>query len=360
MEDKDYILNNVNKKNVLNKTGKLLFFIFFSLIIIICSILCFYYLYQIKNLINKNKIEKSFNIETNFNYSDYERNIITKKIIKKAGFQLSLKQVYFINGILRYYRPKKCLEVGVANGGSSIIILNAIKDIKNSFLISLDLNTQLYLNTNLKTGFRVQKFFPELTKTWKLLTGDLPHKFLTKLNETFDFIFLDTTHMAPGEILNFIEVLPFLKEKAIMIIHDTLWHFSEKIKFYPSNIYLFPNIRGKKILLKNNKGIDNIGGVILYPNQRKYYLDYFLILLCFWEYIPTDNQLNDMRKFIKKYYNNNLYLQIFNLAVRYNQFAVEKHNSFLNLFNNSKYKSMMKTLGNNLKKYTNLTSNKNR
>jgi predicted O-methyltransferase YrrM len=49
--------------------------------------------------------------------------------------------IYFINGIIRKHKSKKCLEIGVFKGGSSIVILNALKDIKDSFLISLDLNS---------------------------------------------------------------------------------------------------------------------------------------------------------------------------------------------------------------------------
>ena len=53
----------------------------------------------------------------------------------------------------------------------------------------------------------------------------------------FDFIFLDTAHSAPGEILNFIELLPFLNENAILVLHEILWHFRSKIKFHPSNVF---------------------------------------------------------------------------------------------------------------------------
>jgi predicted O-methyltransferase YrrM len=183
------------------------------------------------------KKKKEFTDNINFDYINYERNIITDKIIKKAGWQLSSEAPYFINGIIRKFKPKKCLEIGVANGGSSILILNAIKDIDDSFLVSMDLNTQMYLRSNLKTGFRVKKYFPELSIKWRLFTGDLPHKFLVKLNETFDFLFLDTAHLAPGELLNFIEVLPFLKEKAIIILHDILWHFYTKLKIHPSSVF---------------------------------------------------------------------------------------------------------------------------
>ena len=72
---------------------------------------------------------------------------------------MSKKQYSFINGIIRKHRPKNCLEVGVAQGGSSVLILNAIKDINGAKLISLDLNNNFYLDPNYKTGYRVTRFF---------------------------------------------------------------------------------------------------------------------------------------------------------------------------------------------------------
>ena len=44
----------------------------------------------------------------------------------------------FLNGIIRKYKPKKVVEIGVAQGGSSVVILNAIKDIPNAKLYSID------------------------------------------------------------------------------------------------------------------------------------------------------------------------------------------------------------------------------
>ena len=107
------------------------------------------------------KKQIKLNNKKNFEYQKYERNFITQKMIDYAGWQLTINQVYFLNGLIRKIKPKNCLEIGVANGGSSILILNAIKDIKDSFLISLDLNNQSYRNSSLKTGNRVESFFPE-------------------------------------------------------------------------------------------------------------------------------------------------------------------------------------------------------
>ena len=35
----------------------------------------------------------------------------------------------------------------------------------------------------------------------------------------FDFLFLDTVHLAPGELINIIEALPFLNDEAIVVLH---------------------------------------------------------------------------------------------------------------------------------------------
>ena len=148
--------------------------------------------------------------------------------------------------------------------------------------------------------------------------------FLQKLRMNFDFVFLDTAHMSPGEILNIIEILPFLNENAIVIIHDIIWHFMEENpsafkRFSSPSLHLISSLYGDKIVIKNDKGIENIGAAFLYKNQKQHYLDYFLLLLSHWEYIPTEKQLKEIRIFIKKYYKNDLYLLIFDISIKNNK-----------------------------------------
>ena len=51
----------------------------------------------------------------------------------------------FLNGIVRKFRPKKIVEIGVAKGGGSSIILNAIQD-EGAHLYSIDLsNNKTYI-----------------------------------------------------------------------------------------------------------------------------------------------------------------------------------------------------------------------
>ena len=275
-----------------------------------------------------NKIFDNYN---NFDYFNYQNDIITKKIINKSEWILTLDQAYLINGLIRKHKPKNCLEIGVANGGSSILILNAIKDFPESSLVSIDLYT--FTTKTKKIGYNVEKNFPELMKKWKLFLGDMPHKFLSKLNIKFDIVFLDSAHITPGEFFNFIEILPFIKDRAIIILHDIVWHFykilGNNIKYnkiiYPTQINLMSSLIGKKILFKSNENhLMNIGVVFLDNNQKKYYLNYFLLLVNIWSYLPTDRQLNEFRDFIIKYYNDTILLKIYDNSDFFNKKVYNK------------------------------------
>ena len=61
------------------------------------------------------------------------------------------------------------------------------------------------------------------------------------------------------------------------------------------------------------------GAVFLYLNQEEHYLDYFLLLLNFWEFIAKSNHINDLRPFISKYYNDRIYINVFDEDVRENK-----------------------------------------
>ena len=365
----------IQTKNISNskKTKKIhSFLILFIIIFIIIGIIIYHKIYKYnKNRIKINNVSNSVNnfsdrnntaITTekkdilNFDFENYENNIITDKMKKEAGWIMSQREANFINGIIRKIRPINCLEIGVASGGSSILILNAIKDIENSNLISLDLNKQLFLNQTKRTGHRVNEYFPELMKKWKLFTGDLPHKFLSKLNIKYDFLFIDTAHITPGEILNFIEALPFLNENSVIVIHDLLWQYFRKIevksKFYPASIILMPAIYGDKVLLGGqNEEVNNMGAVFLYPHQENHYLDYFLLLLNFWEYMPTDKQIKDLRAFIKNYYKKGLYLKMFDKAISENKKIINSSIEDINKLDSERLKILVNVIGR--KNYTN-------
>ena len=284
------------------------------------------------NFLNIKDYKQKFDI--NFDFIHYENDVITEKMKKNAGWILSDEQAEFINGIIRKKKPKNCLEIGVARGGSSILILNAIKDWPNSKLISIDLFDK-YKNKSI--GYNVKEKFPELLKKWNLFLGNMPHIILSELKLKFDFVFLDSAHISPGEIINLIEILPFLNENAIIILHDIEWHLNRalrtnltlyKAKIMPTQIYLMSVLNGDKIIPRNNlKDFFNIGAIYLSKNQKQYYLNYFLLLMTVWEYMPTDVQLNGLRDFIIKYYKDEVLLKIFERTVYFNKKFFKKLNN---------------------------------
>lgn len=100
-------------------------------------------------------------------------------------------------------------------------------------------------------------------------------------------------------------------------------------KMHPSNILLMTALYGDKVIIKNkNKTIENIGAIRLYSNQKKYYLNYFLLLMTPWEYLPNYNHINDLKIFIKKYYKKQIYLDLFNKAVEENKIYIKNCKQF--------------------------------
>lgn len=113
-------------------------------------------------------------------------------------------------------------------------------------------------------------------------------------------------------------------------MHDTMFHLPtnryyrpREVKFHPSQIYLFTSLAGHKIIIEDeNKRAENIGAVFLFSNKEKYYLNYFLLLLTPWEYMPTKAQIEELRSFIIKYYKNDEFLLLFNRAVKENEIYI--------------------------------------
>ena len=89
----------------------------------------------------------------------------------------------FLNGLVRKFKPKKVLEVGVHRGGSSIIILNAIDDIEDSKLYSIDINPEEIV------GECVNKYFQNLSKKYTLFKGNIASAFMEQIGNDIDMAF---------------------------------------------------------------------------------------------------------------------------------------------------------------------------
>jgi predicted O-methyltransferase YrrM len=297
-----------------------------SLIYIFLITLVIYLFFKKKNYINNRKEIKIY-------FDKYEVKIyneLKEKLQKTNCSQMWNNQREFLNGIIRKFRPKKILEIGVALGGSSIIILNAIKDIKNAYLYSID------LNNNIRIGHCVPKFFPEFLNKWSLYKGNIAAKFIESIGGNIDMVLIDSAHFEPGEIIDFLIVLPFLKEGAIVCFHDIgnqitkAGYKNSRKEWAPYLIYNI--IRGKKYLPSGNQILTHdIGAIKLENNQYKYIHDYFRVLGGQWQYFPKEMHINLLRKLFNKYYDKDC-LIMFEETVSFNRKFV-RNNPMKNLYN---------------------------
>jgi predicted O-methyltransferase YrrM len=207
------IERNINYSRYSKKDLSFNFFSFIKFLYILLSlILLIILLIKIK----EEKNGENRNLVKYIDLDKYETNIYNNINNNKlfSCSRMEGNQREFLNGVVRKFKPKKILEIGVAEGGSSIIILNAIKDLKNSHLFSID------LSKNEMIGYCVKNLFNNLSNKWSLYTGNIPAKFMKKIGKNIEMAFIDSAHLEPGEILDFLIILPFLKEEAIIIFHD--------------------------------------------------------------------------------------------------------------------------------------------
>jgi len=246
----------------------------------------------------------------------------------KGIIEFTLEEQKFLNGLIRKFKPKKIVEIGVSAGGSSSLILNAIKDIPNAKLYSFDRYNEWYRNSSKKVGWLVKEKFPYLIDKWSLFTGVNTAECIESIGNNIDFALIDTVHFTPGEMLNWLEILPFLKEEAIVVIHDTFYMFDNKFKTKKiinfSNNQLLCYIRGSIILPSYGTKIfnRNIGALKLAKNQKQYYKIYFLALGNQWQYFPDEKDLEILRNHFKKYYGVKL-VEIYNDAVEKNKYRAK-------------------------------------
>ena len=233
--------------------------------------------------------------------------------------EMSHEDRAFLNGIIRKTKPKTIVEIGVSAGGSSCVILNAIRDMSGAKLYSFDYNTIWYRDKNdrringRKTGFLINQIVPDFAGKQHLHTGGVPCKYFHVLPETgVDICFIDTVHENPGEHLNILEILPRMRKNGIIIYHDTAYHISPKrLDGTGTTNHISVNtLNGKRILLKPRAFIPNIGAIILDENIENMLFPLFANISLPWLYKITCDDFAEMLKHFLKYYPKDL-VQIF-------------------------------------------------
>lgn len=244
----------------------------------------------------------------------------------------------FLCGMLKTCRPKKILEVGVAAGGSTAIILQALEDIGEPYeMHSIDLREKHEVYTAEDIGF-----LATFAKENNLLNPDGmrgKHEFhlgkylpqiIDSIGGDIDFVILDTVHFIPGEALDFLAMLPYLKDGAIVVLHDVALNQYKHQKIWCEAYAtgaLFSTVTAEKFL-NFIPELDSFSGNVrsAYPNiaafkvneQTRLNVDnVFLILTLNWYYAPSNAEIKIYREFYKRHYSEDL-VDIFNETAKMN------------------------------------------
>ncbi|MBN2753175.1 MAG: class I SAM-dependent methyltransferase [Rhodospirillaceae bacterium] len=220
--------------------------------------------------------------------------------------EMSDRELAFLCGLLRRKRPEKVLEVGVAAGGTSAVILKTLNLLGGKArLHSVDLSFRAYRRTECETGYLVAEKLPELRQNWDLRTGGSVDAFVDDIGDGIDFCILDTVHRLPGELLDFLAILPYLKNGAVVVVHDTQLHLIKPEFPTYATCALLSVVAAEKIIVKDskrNEGVANIAAFIVTEDTRKYIANVFSAFMLPWAYMPSDQILSDVLAGMEKHY----------------------------------------------------------
>lgn len=222
----------------------------------------------------------------------------------------------FLAGLLYKFKPKKIVEVGIAAGGTTAIILQTLEDIKSLdssydyLLFSVDLSESYYRDQSRVSGFLGDQMASIIgTNNYKKMTGKVLPERIEEIGGEIDFVILDTVHALPGEVLDFLAIFPFLSSNAIICLHDLTYHYNSLMtENRCSNSVLFNAIVGNRIIdMEQKQSIDeveypNIGAVQITEDTGKYIDGIFCSLTLNWSYVPEQKQLEIYQEHYQRYY----------------------------------------------------------
>lgn len=193
---------------------------------------------------------------------------------------ISVEESYFLYNIIKTFNPKNIVEIGVASGWSSSIILKAVNELMLSNpnadyqFRGIDTDTKCYYDRSLEIGYAIDEVLP--VEAYK---GQI----LSRSNGVFamedecvprevDLIFIDANHKHPYPAIDLLVSLPFLKDNGVVVLHDTNLPLINQD--FPSHgaKYLFEAIetqfRFNCPATRQDNEISNMGAFVLSDRER--------------------------------------------------------------------------------------------
>lgn len=260
----------------------------------------------------------------------YDPRVEVEKTIQDADklIEMSKFESAFVCGLIKENRPGKIVEVGVAAGGTTAVILQCLDMLDmndETEFYSVDLNPEYYREkgSNKETGFLGNQIKQHIKPVkHEFVIGQVLPECVDRLGGGIDLVILDTAHCMPGELLDYPVVLPYLSDSAIIILHDTGAHQYDVKEENATQIVLDVAV-GEKVIPLGMDGskediLPNISAIRETPDSMKYVDDIFHAMILNWTAMPDSEQLKSYYNFYKKHYKKEL-ADWFALAVRLNR-----------------------------------------
>lgn len=244
---------------------------------------------------------------------DEPREILLK--MQDPGCEITESEHGFLCGLLRDAQPKKVVEIGVSTGATTAVIMNCLALMgSDAKMYSVDLNKECYRRKGKVSGYQLKKvaqYLPNYSNHQFLLGAILP-RVIDKIGGEIDFVVLDTVHNLPGELLDFLCIVPYLSDNAIVVLHDVTLNMFRGRDAYATKIVLDAAV-GDKYFNFHDK-ILNIGALQISEETKKNIANVFSAFSITWAYMPQRAELLTYRKIYKEKYDAEC-LELFDLFV---------------------------------------------
>lgn len=191
-------------------------------------------------------------------------------------------------------------------------------------LYSIDSMKQFYRDPSLPVGHQALSKYKMRDDRWSMISGKDPAQAMPEINVKFDFCIIDTYHHHPVEVLNYISVLPWLNEGAVVVMHDTtVFEWRTKATFlrmFSPRLLLSAVCVNKLIpeLPSGDMTASNIAAWQITSDSITYCQNLFDVLYMPWEVNVDQKTVDAIRGIVNKWYPQK-YLKMFDEAIEINR-----------------------------------------
>lgn len=143
-----------------------------------------------------------------------------------ATGNVSQNDAAFLTGLVQEAAPDAVVEIGVASGCSSAVLLHALASVhgtpdpSNPWLYSFDAIDYCYFDPLRRVGEAVDELAPGLKSAWRLTIDQALAARRVLRGREVSFAFIDANHCHPWPTFDLLALLPVLGRGAWVALHD--------------------------------------------------------------------------------------------------------------------------------------------